>query len=207
MERIIICIASKEGADTKQLSSLGKELAWQALERLSGFSKTELEEKGVVLQKEKSGRPVFWGIGAEVSISHTKGLAVAAVSSKRLGIDLECSGRESVKVAKRMFSDYEQQWISEQKQEGKTEAFATVWTLREAYAKWTGLGLAKMPQVEFKITAKDILCSDKKCMAKSFSLHLNQNYLISLVTDSQEGAEIDVFLAEKNFFKKIWKNA
>ena len=183
MQKAIILIKKERSSDVRGGHSLARELAWECLERLTGGAAEQLQEQGVSLVREQSGRPVWKGIQAELSISHTGAFAAAAVSTVRIGIDLEPLNRERLRVAKRMFSLKEQEWLMCQKAAGRTDGFSQLWTLRESYAKWTGLGLAKMPSVEFLPTENKILCSDGSCQAKSLPF-IEEGLMFSLVADA-----------------------
>ncbi len=142
MQTGVICAAVQPGANREEMSRLGRWLAWDSLQELTGKSRRQLEQSGVSLEKLENGKPVWKGIEAGVSISHTGTAAVAASAFFELGVDLELAERESLRVAARMFSLREQDWMNRQRQAGRVDGFSCLWTLREGYAKWTGLGLA-----------------------------------------------------------------
>ena len=146
MKRVVIWLKTADRQDVT-LSELGRQAAWEALCSFTGQTREELDQSGIVLKKHPNGKPFFEGSHIGVSISHTsktkKAVAAAAVCEGEVGVDIEDALRESWKVAKRMFSQQEQDWVREHEDGG----FAQIWTLRESYAKWTGLGLAKMPAV------------------------------------------------------------
>lgn len=183
MQRSVVLIKKARCNDVGKVSLLARELAWECLEQLTGCSAQQLKNQGVNLAKEESGRPVWVGIQAELSISHTGMFAAAAVSTVRIGMDLEPLAREHLRVAKRLFSLKEQEWLMHQKAAGRADAFSQLWTLRESYAKWTGLGLAKMPPVEFLPMEQGIWCSDVSCQAKSLRL-IEEGLMLSLVADA-----------------------
>lgn len=142
MQTGVICAAVQPGANREEMSRLGRQLAWDSLQELTGKSRRQLEQSGVSLEKLENGKPVWKGIEAGVSISHTGTAAVAASAFFELGVDLELAERESLRVAARIFSLREQDWMNRQRQAGRVDGFSCLWTLREGYAKWTGLGLA-----------------------------------------------------------------
>ena len=191
MQKIIILVQKSEDNDGHRVSLLARELAWEALEELTGTAQELLKAQGICLEKEQSGCPVWKGIEAEVSISHTGPFAAAAVSFLRIGIDLEPLGREHLRVAKRMFSTKEQLWMETQRTAGVQDAFAQLWTLRESYAKWTGLGLAKMPPVEFLPSEGTVVCSDTACQAGSIRLP-KWELMLSYVVDAGQKIEVQI---------------
>ena len=102
-------------------------------------------------------------------------------------------------------------WLSQQLQKGAQDAFARLWTLREAYAKWTGLGLAGLARrdqsfqpLEFAVEEQGkIRCSDSLCAAGCVRLG---EHLLAVVLPSEVGAEL-ILEEDDGSFKKIWKSA
>lgn len=220
IERIVVCVACVKGCDQKEMSALGKELAWIALEELTGKDRQTLESQGILFAKKESGQPFWQGSPANLSITHTRtadaGVVAAAAAYCGVGIDMEAADRESLRAAKRMFPKSEQQWIKQQKAADEPYAFAKLWTLREAYAKWTGEGLAglsKRPEVEFKIARETVQCSDDSCQAAQILLQMDKTQeesgkmILSAVISKrvQKQAVLEVITAEGKYFKNIGK--
>lgn len=90
------------------------------------------------------GRPVcsVHPPGWHLSLSHSHGLSACAVSARPgLGLDIEPLGRHPhwQKVVRRWFTPGEQAWLLAGNQ---CEDFLKVWTLKEAWLKATGRGIA-----------------------------------------------------------------
>ena len=125
----------------------------------------------------------------------------------KLGIDIERSSRVSPRAAERMFSPQEKRWMQ---QTDLADPFALLWTLREAYAKWTGLGLAGLCRLEARqgkvsfspANAHQILCSDSRCLAGSLLLEEIDGEMGKLAarlrpwTGDKQAVEIDIALAQ-----------
>jgi 4'-phosphopantetheinyl transferase len=82
--------------------------------------------------------------GVHISLSHTRGLAACAVGRPfALGIDAE-AWREPlpIEIAERYFAPAETRLVAELAPEERASAFYRLWTLKEAYLKATGQGLA-----------------------------------------------------------------
>ncbi|MGC8119756.1 4'-phosphopantetheinyl transferase family protein [Marinobacter sp. VGCF2001] len=79
--------------------------------------------------------------GLHLSLSHSRGLTACAVGPGALGIDLEPSQRSSdwARVTRRWFSAVEQEWLLKANDPFQ---FLKVWTLKEAWLKATGRGIA-----------------------------------------------------------------
>lgn len=78
------------------------------------------------------------------NLSHSGNFAVCIIADKPCGIDIEGGRTIKLSVAQRFFSSWEYEWIQSAKDTvGQEERFLRIWTLKEAYAKLTGLGIAK----------------------------------------------------------------
>ena len=85
-----------------------------------------------------SASPAGW----HLSLSHSHGLSACSTHyGSALGIDIEPSKRHPQwqKVVKRWFSPIEQEWLF---QDDDPHTFLRVWTLKEAWLKATGRGIA-----------------------------------------------------------------
>jgi len=79
--------------------------------------------------------------GLQAGLSHAPGHIACAVHHSPVGVDIECSDRRPPwrSLARRWFSDVEQQWL-ERQEPGK--AFLMLWTLKEAWLKANHWGIA-----------------------------------------------------------------
>lgn len=73
------------------------------------------------------------------NLSHSDGYIAAAVADCPVGIDVETNVDRDGKIAKRFFSEEEQQAIRDA--EDPQLAFRRIWTRKEAYVKCTGTGI------------------------------------------------------------------
>jgi 4'-phosphopantetheinyl transferase len=79
------------------------------------------------------------------NLSNTRGLIACAISSAReIGVDVEDTERagETVGIADRFFSPLEVAALHALPEEGRRSRFFDYWTLKEAYIKARGMGLA-----------------------------------------------------------------
>ena len=94
-----------------------------------------------ILRTDK-GKPYFREIPVRFSVSHTGDLWVCLISdgSDPVGVDIQMI-RETrqEKVADRYFTADEKEYL----QCHGTDGFFRIWTRKEAYAKYTGIGLTK----------------------------------------------------------------
>ncbi|WP_292016768.1 4'-phosphopantetheinyl transferase superfamily protein [Marinobacter sp. HL-58] len=112
---------------------------WLIRQALAGTSGTEGAKCRPV-----DGRPVCseFPPGWHLSLSHSHGLSACAVSATTgLGLDIEPRSRHPhwQKVVRRWFTPDEQAWLLAS---DHCEDFLRVWTLKEAWLKATGRGIA-----------------------------------------------------------------
>ena len=100
----------------------------------------------LLLDHNTKGKPLVQGL--EISISHTKGLSVLAVTtSPPIGVDIEkISPQENLPtLARRIMSDSEWAIYHSLPESKKLTAFYQLWTAKEAYLKNLGIGFEIEP--------------------------------------------------------------
>lgn len=82
--------------------------------------------------------------GLSFNLSHTEGLVVLAVAHAAVGVDVEWLDRpgRTVELADRYFARAELEALRALPPERQRDRFFELWTLKEAYIKARGLGLA-----------------------------------------------------------------
>ena len=83
------------------------------------------------------------------SLSHTRGLVACAITwNMPVGVDVERTdtGIEVDEVAPHCLSDAEAEALDSVPRDGRPERFIELWTLKEAFVKATGQGLAQSPR-------------------------------------------------------------
>ncbi|MEY4582639.1 MAG: hypothetical protein RL701_7342 [Pseudomonadota bacterium] len=109
------------------------------------------------------GRPELAGLAAESGIrfnlSHTSGLVACGIALRAaIGVDVEHLARrvDMALVAPRVFSPRERAGLAALEGEAQRRRFFDLWTLKEAYVKGTGKGLAgPLHAVSFDAAADD----------------------------------------------------
>lgn len=113
------------------------------------------------------------------NLSHSGEFVVCAVSHKPIGVDIEGNRKVSLKTAKRFFTAAEYKWVCGNENSNKDEQleatlsqqkrFFRIWTMKEAYSKFTGIGIANgISQAEF--------IPDEEGKLKPRSIHNEQNF-------------------------------
>ena len=103
-----------------------------------------LEEAGVrdfSLFENPYGKPYLCSKEKYFSLSHTKGIAVCAVSDQEVGADTEEWMEAKMKIAERFFHPDEILWLKAQAD--INTAFTRLWTRKESYVKLIGEGLSR----------------------------------------------------------------
>lgn len=93
------------------------------------------------MERGKYGKPYFPGREERFSVSHSGGLALCALSSRRVGCDIELVRPRSANLPRYALGEKEYRWYLERG--GRWEDFYTLWTLKEARVKCTGEGLRR----------------------------------------------------------------
>lgn len=128
-----------------------------------------------------SDQPPGW----QLSISHSGGVAGCAVSAgTAIGLDIEPITRRPSwqKVVKRWFSPQERAWLLAA---DDPEAFLRVWTLKEAWLKATGRGIADNLKT-LTVTAETELTGDRPHEPWRASLGRSGDHLVAVVYQSQQ---------------------
>lgn len=150
---------------------IGKKLAEYALENAFGIRSS--------LRHDSRGKPYFDAHGVFVSISHSDGLCLAAVSDKELGADIERinGGDRLTRLAQRFFTEEEADAVKT----GGEDRFYEIWCAKESYIKYTGEGFSR-PLGSFSV-----LNSEMK-----YSYFRYGNYMIAVCSDEQVQLPIEL---------------
>ena len=177
--------------DAKEKKQSYREQSRVAHELLSAL----LAENQIPLQAlscEKSGRPFLKDVVGDLSITHTQGLCACVLclpndgKACRVGLDAEAlSGVRSAewckKAAKRFFAPCELSFVLASND--PQYAFLRVFVQKEAYAKYTGSGLAKA--LRSCDTMAPDFCRNNGIRYEIFE---ESGFLMALLTDCDEHA-------------------
>ncbi len=106
-----------------------------------------IKEKGLsfdtTIAVAEKGKPYFLNQPSQqFSISHTKSHIAIAMHDKEIGVDIENLRAYKAALVARFFHPKESDYISNLPKEKQDEAFTRIWTLKEAFVKCTGQGIA-----------------------------------------------------------------
>ncbi len=93
----------------------------------------------IITDYDKNGKPFFRDLPSlHFSLSHSFPYYAVSFSDNPTGTDIELTRDVSPKIAGRMFTENENRYF-----DGSAERFFEIWTKKEAYAKYTGKGIAE----------------------------------------------------------------
>ncbi len=120
------------------------------------------DQRAEILRNEE-GKPHIEG-GPCFSVSHSRDTIAIIFSNATVGIDLQYSKNiDAHKLAKRYYSENEKKLVEED-----TNNFFVLWTKKEAYAKYTGRGLAQILDKTEVIAREDVIFKNCNPMEDCF---------------------------------------
>ena len=107
----------------------------------AGFSRLGINAEDEIFLVSEGGKPYLaHRDGLFFNLAHSGDRAMCVISDVEVGCDVELIGGGNERVAKRFFTEIENQWL--ETCEDKASGFARIWTLRESVVKATGRGIA-----------------------------------------------------------------
>jgi len=103
----------------------------------------KLEPQAINIVTHAQGKPGLMNKELEFNMSHTRGVALYAISLNPVGIDIELLGRDVAveEIAERFFARSEYEALVALPEAQRQKAFYQCWTLKEAFIKALGEGL------------------------------------------------------------------
>lgn len=123
-----------EGCRKSEQTACAQQLLAEALKREYGIPVLPR------IERTEKGKPYFADYPEiHFNYSHCRDVAVCSLSSARTGIDIEMIRPFHEWTARIFCSDREWGWL--EKQTDRDLAWIRIWTLKEAYVKYTGSGI------------------------------------------------------------------
>ena len=146
--------------------SLGAEyLLIQALNDL------EIDYSKIDIDLAENKKPILKNIeNVFFNLSHSKDMAMCAISNKEIGCDIQAKSDNSLEIADRFFNKEEVDLIGQKETlEEKKDLFYRLWTLKESYSKALGLGLnIGLAEFQIQLTNDNISVSTKQNLDTDF---------------------------------------
>ena len=169
--------------DDKKRALLGEYLI---LNMVSTCANVPLSE--VIIYKDVNGKPyVDSKYGVYVNVSHSGRYVVGIISDKKCGIDVEKIEDLELSMFDTVFTKQEMQYIYSFPIEKQLEKFYEIWTIKESYTKFVGLGLGiELDSFNVikdgKITAS-LQVGDESCNIEVIDIDNNYKLAVSYLDD------------------------
>lgn len=134
--------------EDKKRTVAGEMLARKAIAEWCNISAEE-----ITFGKNENGKPFAENLNAQFNISHSGNIVVCAVDDKPIGIDIEQIRPVELKIAKRIYTKSELHYLfgfdpseedfSISPDDEMLVRFFERWTAKEAYLKYTGIGITE----------------------------------------------------------------
>ena len=118
-------------------SAAGSLLLAQMVCRISGYPVSSIS-----IHRYPNGKPFLPDFpNLHFNITHTHHLAVLAIDTKLVGVDIEKVSKARMAVAKRFFSESEKEMLNACTADQRDKLFFELWTIRESFVKAIGCGI------------------------------------------------------------------
>lgn len=165
--------------DYKSLHALAHALLHECMIREYG--------KDFIVTPDEYGKPRVENNIFYVSLTHCSGMFAAMTAPVPCGIDAESIRKVSPAALKRVFSEKERQLVENAAH--PEHEFTRLWTLKEAYSKAVGRGMAVMKNIDFC----DISPNAEQYKF-SFNTFYLENHILSVCTAKERYYAEQIFL-------------
>lgn len=144
-------VLSLKKEKSRKLTVTGEMLAKNAISELYKIS---IED--IIIECDPSGKPIVKNCDAKISISHSGDIAVCAVDTEPIGIDIEKIRDVSLKTAYRFSNSEEIYYIFDSDDTKESERrFFEIWTAKEAEYKRLDGQIKNFKEIDTRSINKD----------------------------------------------------
>ncbi len=118
---------------------------------IAGISGMSMEK--IIICRDEMHKPYLPEIPLCFNISHSGDYVFCAVSSQRVGVDIEEITEVDTETVSRFFTEEEQLFLKGQPENERKKAFFSLWTVKESYVKLLGKGMY-IPFDSFSVSLK-----------------------------------------------------
>ena len=148
-------------------------VAADALARRMISEKCGKDEEKIIFAEDENGKPYAENAEIRFNVSHSGIYVICALSEKPVGADIEKISKAALHALPRFADEIETEFVG-----GSEEKATLLWTLKEAYLKAGGTGIAGgLGSVRFYPEGGKLACSDKSC---EFTSEIIDGYIISV---------------------------
>ncbi|MCL1790022.1 MAG: 4'-phosphopantetheinyl transferase superfamily protein [Peptococcaceae bacterium] len=121
-----------------------RSLLGDLLARVLICERTGLRNETLLFGVNAYGKPLFENDKhVHFNVSHSGKYIVCGIDDAPVGIDIECIQAANTDLARRFFAPAEIEYIVHAPAKDQAMRFYQIWTQKESYIKWQGMGLAK----------------------------------------------------------------
>ncbi len=125
-------------------------LAAELLLRYALAKQFGMDHNTAVFQYTENGKPLLKDCDVHFNLSHSGDWIVCAVGKVNIGIDVEEMRETAYKDIYCSFAQSEIDWLNSMEPDARADGFYQVWTLKESYVKYCGIGLMR-PLSDFSV--------------------------------------------------------
>lgn len=127
----------------------------EALIRYALIKDYGMKKEGILFDRSKYGKPFLVGNNLYFNLSHSGRWVVCAIGNSQLGVDVELVRLLKYEAIYKSFSLTERVYLDALPSQDKQDYFFKLWTLKESFVKFIGVGL-KYPFNGFSIDVNSL---------------------------------------------------
>lgn len=164
-------------------------LASSLLTRCIINESTGIDNRDIIIEKSDYGKPYCnAAMDIKFNLSHSGNCVVGVFDKNQVGIDVEVIGdKDNDDIVKRFFSKHEQDYYTTC--EDKSRKFYKLWTIKEAYIKYLGLGMSKGFHTFYSYWDNGQIRIRDDELQKDLSAHIEcidmQNYYLTVISETK----------------------
>ncbi len=151
------------------------------------------EPNNVKIIKGTHGKPYVENNPFYFSISHCKGLVIAAVGESELGADCELIRPHDLRVLERVANENEKQRIMSSSDTARE--FFRLWTMKEAFVKMLGIGIG-YPLKTIDTSKEDIITADGEKEYSPVYFVCKDKFAVCVIEDGKKSEEYETIFLE-----------
>lgn len=172
-DNLLFYVSNEKAAQIKKLySNMDRKLSLyaQVAVKLIVQKNFGININDIVIVNDELGKPYIEGHeDIFFNISHTHNVIAIAFSDNKVGVDIEKITENSLEIAKRFFTEKENEYITNISID-PMKGFLEIWTKKEAFIKYLGLGLRK---------SLNDFCVVNDCLKDKFLTLQTENCIVS----------------------------
>lgn len=138
----------------------------ELLARLIVAKKMSRTIEEIQIERAPSGKPYVLNSMLQISLAHSKNWAACSVGEVASGVDVEEDSSDELALAETFFTAREYNQLCNLNGRARSEKFLSIWTIKESFAKLTGVNL----DAALTVDSIEILSGRNSVVGKNFLL-------------------------------------